>query len=134
MPFWLIEMGKIFIKHDVFNIIKRLKKIDKNYFIVYNLNSKKFEVHHKASTNTLQLVLPYTNLDKRTLDLVLKTSVENQKKLLDEMEQNNKKLETEKQNRLLDEVSFKAKDMLKYAESKTGENVNFNDSYKTKWI
>lgn len=134
MPFWLIEMGKIFIKHDVFNIIKKLKKIDKKYFIVYNLNSKKFEVHHKNSANTLQLVLPYDQLDSRTLDLVLKTSVEHQKKLLDDMEKNNQKIEQEKQNRLLDEASFKAKDMLKYAESKTGENVNFNDSYKTKWI
>lgn len=127
-------MGKIFIKHDVFNIVKKLKKIDKKYFIVYNLNSKKFEIHYKNSANTLQLVLPYTQLDSRTLDLVLKTSVEHQKKLLDDMEKNNQKIEHEKQNRLLDEASFKAKDMLKYAENKTGENVNFNDSYKTKWI
>lgn len=127
-------MRKILIVNDVFNIAKRLKKIDKNYFVLFNLVSQKFEVHHRQSKNTLQLVLPYKFLDYRTLKLVLETKVENQKKLLYEMELANQKLERQKQEKLLDEVSYKAKEMLKYADEKTGQDVDFKQSYKTQWI
>ncbi len=127
-------MRKILIVNDVFNIAKRLKKIDKNYFVLFNPISQKFEVHHRQSKNTLQLVLPYKFLDYRTLKLVLETKVENQKKLLYEMELANQKLERQKQEKLLDEVSYKAKEMLKYADEKTGQDVDFKQSYKTQWI
>lgn len=127
-------MGKILIKKDVFNIVRRLKKIDKNYYIVYNSSLKRYEVHHAKSKHSLQLVLPFPFLDARTLDLVLKTSVENHTKLIRQMEANNLKLEQDKNNKLIDETTFKAKEMLKFADSKTAQEVNFNDSYTTKWI
>lgn len=127
-------MGKILIKNDVFNIVKRLKKIDKNYFIVYNLSSKKYEVHHSKSKHSLQLVLPFDFLDTRTLNLVLKSNIKNHAKLLKEMEENNLKLEQNKTQKIVNEATFKAKEMLKFAESKPAQDVNFNDSYTTKWI
>ena len=100
-----------------------------------NKKSQKFEVHYKRNFGTLELVLPFKNLDKRTIDLVLKSRVENKQKLLKEMEENNKKLEEQKNQKLLDEASFKAKEMMSYAFSKgDSENIDFGDSYKTKWI
>lgn len=124
-------MKKILIKKDLFNISQRLKSIDKNYYILFNKLTKKFEVHY-GQKSSLQLVLPFKNLDKRTIDLVLKTKVENKKKLLLEMEENNAKLERESNQQILDEASFKLNEMLKYSQSKCG-NIDFNKTYLTKW-
>ena len=125
-------MERLLIKSDLFNITKRIKQIDKKYFIVFNKKTKKFEVHYKRNSSTLELVLPFDRLDKRTLDFVLKTKMENKQKLIEEMEKNNQKLEDEKNRNMLDEATYKAKEMLRYAQSKTGD-VNFDNSYSNKW-
>ena len=128
-------MDRIFISHDLFNIVKRLKQIDKNYFVLYNKKSQKYEVHYKRNFGTLELVLPFDRLDKRAIDLVLKSKIENKQKLLKEMEENNKKLEQQQSQKMLDEANFKAKEMMAYAFSKgDSENIDFNNAYKTKWI
>lgn len=125
-------MERLLIKSDLFNITKRIKQIDKKYFIVFNKKTKKFEVHYKRNSSTLELVLPFDRLDKRTLDFVLKTKMENKQKLIEEMERNNQKLEDEKNSNMLNETTYKAKEMLRYAQSKTGD-VNFDNSYSNKW-
>ena len=102
-------MERLLIKSDLFNITKRIKQIDKKYFIVFNKKTKKFEVHYKRNSSTLELVLPFDRLDKRTLDFVLKTKMENKQKLIEEMERNNQKLEDEKNRNMLDETTYKAK-------------------------
>lgn len=125
-------MERLLIKSDLFNISKRIKQIDRKYFIVFNKKTKKFEVHYHRNHSTLELVLPFDRLDKRTLDFVLKTKMENKRKLIEEMEKNNQKLEDEKNKNLLDEATFKTKEMMKYAESKIND-VNFDKSYSNKW-
>lgn len=125
-------MERLLIKSDLFNITKRIKQIDKKYFIVFNKKTKKFEVHYKRNSSTLELVLPFDRLDKRTLDFVLKTKMENKQKLIEEMERNNQKLEDEKNRNMLDETTYKAKEMLRYEQNKTGD-VNFDNSYSNKW-
>lgn len=107
-------MEKILIKNDVFNIANRLKQINKNYFILYNKNTKKFEVHFKNLKSTLQLIIPYKFLDKRTVDLVQKSRIENNKKLLKELEEHNYKLEQNKTKKLQQELNFKVTETLNY--------------------
>lgn len=93
------------INSDLFNISKRIKSIDKNYFIVRNNLKNRFEVHYKRSCNTLELVLPFECLDVQTINLVLKSKIENRKKLIKEMEKENEKI--------LKEQTENAKKMLK---------------------
>lgn len=131
LPFWF-NMERLLIKNDLFNICKRIKQIDKKYFIVLNKKTKKFEVHYKRNFSTLELVLPFDRLDKRTLDFVLKTRMEHKQKLIEEMEKNNQKLLDENNKNLLDEATYKAKEMLNYAHNKVGE-VNFDKTYLNKW-
>lgn len=102
---------------------------------MFNTRLQKFEVHYKRNSSTLELVLPYEKLDKRTIDLVLKSRVENKQKLIKEMDENNKKLEEQQNKKMFDEASYKTKEMMTYLDSKgDASNINFNDSYKTKWI
>ena len=98
MPF---RHGEIFIKgknmknqmtifSDTYFISQRLKEIDESYFIVFNFDKGKFEIHSSSQVgNTYCLTVPYKTLDERTLDLVRKTHHTNLDNLVKEMERQN---------------------------------------------
>ena len=119
------------IYEDVFDITKRLKEIDRNYFVVFNTKKQKFEVHNKSQKNTYCLSVPYNTLDIRTIFLTLKSRRENIDKILEEIDVNNQKLEQENNRKIKDLCDFKAKEIFSYA--KKHEQPNFENAYKTKW-
>lgn len=92
------------IKNDVFNIAKRLKSIDPKYFIVFNSDRNKFEVHYMRAKNTYELTIPYNKLDARSIDFVLKTRIQNKQKIFEEIENSNKKLEQENIKNLIEKI------------------------------
>ena len=78
-------MTKIMITNDVFDIAKRIKEIDQDYFVVYDKKLCRFEVHNKRQKpDTLSLVLPYDTVDCRAIDKVLSTRTEYIAKQLEE--------------------------------------------------
>lgn len=78
------------IDGDLFNICGRLKEIEHSYFVGYNVALHRFEVHNFGQRgDTLALVVPYPELDERTISLTLKTRSERKKQLLLEMEKDN---------------------------------------------
>lgn len=86
-------MKKI-IKSDAFNIAKRIKKIDKNYLIKFNTKNNKFEVYYKRGFNEkLELSLPFESLNYKTIQKIFETKIENLKFIIEQMDENNKKLE-----------------------------------------
>lgn len=89
------------IKSDVFDIVDRLKEIDKDYFVVFSLAKSKFELHHATQPMTTYcLTFPFDCLDERCVDLTLKTRRQNKEELIGEMERENEKLTKEKINNL----------------------------------
>lgn len=99
-------MYKIEIKNDLYNIAKRIKSIDKNYFILFNKIKKTYEIHNSSQPfSTYSLTIPYAKLDKRTIDYVLKTRKENFDKILKEIELSNNKLD----KKINDEIMYRAK-------------------------
>lgn len=69
-PFYLV------IKNDYFNIAKRIKKIDKYLFLVFNLLQKQYEIHDvKNKHNTF--VIGFNTQDKEILDLLNKSKDRN---------------------------------------------------------
>ena len=124
-----------YITTDTFDIAKRLKEIDPHYLLKWNKDKNRYEIFFKKEREQLELVIPFNELDIRTLNLVQKTRVENTKKLLKELEEQNKKLEKKLQNKVLDETYIKTKELTKYVFQKADvTNVNFENSYKTKWV
>ena len=86
---------KIKLTCDVYNISKRIKEIDKDYYIVCNTSKNKFEVHNSSQIgDSYCLTLPYGTLDERTLKFVRKTSVANIDYVLNEIENDNNKIES----------------------------------------
>ena len=82
---------KIQIKHDVYDISNRIKDIDRDYFILFNTSTKKFEIHNTAQVgSTYCLTLPYPFLDERTLNFVNQTKSANIELILEKIENSNK--------------------------------------------
>ena len=79
------------IKHDVFYVAERLKEIDFKYFILYNTDKEKYEIHHSGQSDTYCLTVPYDELDARTVNFVNQTRVENRDRLLKELDEQNRK-------------------------------------------
>ncbi len=88
-------MKKLFeISSDCLDIVQRIKSIDNNYFVLYNLEQDKFELHnHSQVGNSYCLTFPYDTLDERAYLFTLKTRVQNSDKIFAEMDEDNKKLE-----------------------------------------
>ena len=86
------------ITNDLFDICWRLRAIDDNYRVKYNIKKKRYEVHNLSQPfNTLAFVVPYEQLDARTVQYALKTRVQNCKMLMEEMEKHNAQLEKDEQ-------------------------------------
>lgn len=105
------------VKRDVLRISERIRKIDTEYFIVFNHRSKKYEVHNSSNIgNTYCFTVPYEELDDRTLEYCRETLVENDVALF--IERHNRKIEKSKdreKHNLLESTSREFADRMSYA-------------------
>lgn len=95
------------IESDALDIVGRLKSIDRDYFVMFNPDRHKFEVHSHGQKNTYCLTVPYDALDERTITFVLKTRVQNSDKLFEEMERENLKWEKSVAKQVLSDLEEK---------------------------
>ena len=96
------------IESDCLDIVRRLREIDKDYFVMFNLDSKKFELHnHSQGKGTFCLTFPFDVLDERALDFARKTRVQNSDELFAEMEAENRALEKAKVKQILNDFEEK---------------------------
>ena len=93
------------IKSDLFDISKRIKAIDKKYFVVFNQTKNRFEVHYRRNKNTYELTIPYKTLDARAVEFVRKTMVQNKQKIFDEIEKTNAELEKKQTKNIIENVN-----------------------------
>lgn len=84
------------INSDVFNIVTRIKSLNKNYFVLFNKITNTFELHTKERINSFELTLPRGNLDARTISFIQKQLNRNVLQVIKEVEEHNKNLENEK--------------------------------------
>lgn len=120
------------INSDLFNISKRLKTIDKNYFIVFSNKYNRYEIHNSSQVfNTLSVICPYKTLDKRVLDFVLQTKVENSEKILNEIEANNMQLQNDAQQKALDKSESMLKDIYSYV--KGNKSFDYKKAFLIDW-
>ena len=74
------------IQDDLFDVAARLKSVNPNYAVYYNKPQCRYEVH---CGDALAFVVPYSQLDARTVEYARKTSVQNAAEIIAEMERNN---------------------------------------------
>jgi len=101
------------IENDVFDVSRRLKEIDGDYFVVYNLTRGRFEVHHGRQRETLAVAVPFKTLDCRTVSRVLRTRVENLKAITAQIDADNLRLERNADEKILDGTGEKLKELVR---------------------
>ena len=105
---------KIKLISDVYNISKRVKEIDKDYYIVYDTSNNKFEVHNSNQVGSSYcLTLPFNCLDERTLNYVHKTKSTNLEDILQKIENDNNKLKSTEKTSALNCVAENLENQLK---------------------
>ena len=95
------------IKSDCLDIVKRIKTIDKDYFVMFDLGSQKFQLHNRAQKHSYCLTFPFKTLDERAINMVLQTRVENADEFFKEMEAENKRLQEKKAKEVLNDFKEK---------------------------
>lgn len=120
-------MGGIRIKNDLFDIARRVKAIDSDYFIEYNTTADRYEVHCERCKPSLQLVVPYSALDKRTVDHVLRTRIANAITELAQIDAYNEAIDAKRIAKTVDEAAYKMKGVTEFVR-KGGVNLpNYNE-------
>lgn len=92
--------GLIEIHNDLYDIASRLKSVNENYRLYYNKKTDRYEVHNDAQRpSTLAFVVPYGELDARTVEYARFSSVQNAEKVFRDIEETNEKLEKQERER-----------------------------------
>ncbi len=105
---------KIKIDDDVYAISRRLKYIDRDYFVLFDTISHHFEIHnHSQIDNTYCLTIPYNTLDMRTLEYVYRTRTTEIDNILFEIENDNKLIESTERYRAQSQFNDSLEDMFK---------------------
>lgn len=115
------------ITNDVLDIVWEIKKIDNDYSIRYNKSAHRYELHHTACKPTMQLVIPYSSLDMRTVYLVRKTLLRNALDELMDIDNYNDKLADKMHNISLDRLNYKAKQLIDYYRKGGEQYVSYDN-------
>lgn len=99
------------VTNDLFDIASRLRSIDPDYQLYFNYKTQRYEVYD-GRRDKLAFVVPYQQLDARTLDYARFTSVQNAKNLFAEVERNNEEVERIDRCRLRQKVLERAEAVL----------------------
>lgn len=122
------------IKKDLFNIVNRLKKIDKGYFVIFNKLKNRYEVHNKKQRkDTFAFCSDNPFLDMGVIIKAYKTNIRNAKQIFKDIDENNKKIDKKNNENLANKYLSKFNEFINYA-SKKSYDVDFNNLDKTRWI
>lgn len=102
------------ISSNCFDIPNRVRELDEDYRLYYNAKKNLIELHNIRFKPSFQLVLPYSQLDSRTIDYIRQTRVENILSEIEGIEEYNCNLENKIINQTLDEMHAKSKSLINY--------------------
>ena len=107
------------IKDDLFCIAKRLRYINRAYQLFFNNRTARYQVHDGGG---LCFVVPFAELDERTLNHAQRTLMQNFDELEAEVNANNREL-TDSANKSARQSALMLGDMLRYADGQVHEVV-----------
>ena len=122
---------KIKIDNDVFEITQRIKEIDDGYYIVFDTKKSRYELHNINQPYTYCLTYPYGNLDSRLLDMILYTNINNIDNILNDIDNNNVKIENNVDNNIKNQTDYMVREIYDFASNSSKECVV--DFLESKW-
>ena len=97
------------ITDDLFDIARRLVSVNDNYVLYYNVEKGRYEVHDKQK-RCLEFVVPFDELDARTVEYARYSKVEHAKQIFAEVERHNERLEKEQASRAIEQAAAMLED------------------------
>ena len=112
--------GRVPVVSHVMDIPSRLKELDDGYFVMFNVRLQKFEIWHRdMGDGVLECVLPYEELDDRTIRHVREHRTERMEALVREIEKHNRRLEERAQREWLENGAQRTKEAVMYLRNKS---------------
>ena len=122
----------ILVEDSVCEIPQRLREINPGYVVMFNPDTQKYEVHILAERYTLELTLPYDELDERAITYAL--YVRDMQRVRTDIEENNKRLDEAKLKEQEHEKSCKVRDLFTYCNRHVGKETFGDGAYKTREV
>lgn len=124
---------KIKIKSDVFNICNRVKKIDRGYFILFNLEKCCYELHNSNQKGNSYCLTLYGNLDNRLINKIYESDIKNAKYIFEKIENENKKMDQKEENKRRDVNEYKLKEIFDYSKNNS-KNIKGEKIFSSYWL
>lgn len=119
------------VKSDVFNISKRVKEINSDYYIMFNNKAKKYELHSNMyGRNSHIITLPFSALDERAIHYINKAlnTINN----IDDIDKYNQKIKEKILEKNREESKYKIEKIYDYSNKKS--NKISENKFENKWI
>lgn len=123
---------KIKIESDVFDIVKRIKEIDDGYYILFDLNKQKFEVHNCKQSSSYCFTYPYDNLDERVFEMIYATNSKFIDKIIEDIDKNNTKIEKNNENKRKDFNDYYLREIYNFSNN-SSKNYNEEKAFSNVW-
>ena len=102
---------------DVFFLYKRIKEIDRNYQLLFNLKNKHFEIHNFNQRGT-SFVMQAEPLDSRLIKKLVETRIENVNKLIAKLDEENERVKQQGEKRATESAKDRFFEIAKYSFNK----------------
>jgi TRAP-type mannitol/chloroaromatic compound transport system substrate-binding protein len=123
------------VTEDYSSIVREVKDIDPEYFILQNRHTGVFELHHMGQADsTFCIMLPFPQLDRRTIDRIHETRAEKFKELIAAMNAKNDKIDRDRQAYFTDYVKWVSKETYNYVNSHYSKETLDKGAFKTRFV
>ena len=109
------DINHVPVTSHVMDIPVRLKEVNRDFFCMFNVRTQKYEIHCKSQPGTtLACVLPFDELDARTIEYVRQYSQTRVEEVAREIEDYNERLICREKAAILDKAAYKCREALTY--------------------
>lgn len=115
----------VLIKNDLFGVVKRVRRINKNLFIYLNQKTKTYQIYSKKGIAFLFENDLGKTLDQNAIILVQKNRIENINNIVAKIDLENLKKEKTEKERINDFAKNVLKDFITFADKKN-QDVDFS--------
>jgi len=119
------------IENDMFDICKRIKEIDEDYYVLFNVKKGKFEIHNRGQLNSYCLTVENDTLDSRVIDLILRTKIEHIDKIIDEIDNMNEVIEKNEIKKIKNDSDYMVREIYDFCNN-SSKNFEVN-SFDNLW-
>jgi hypothetical protein len=122
----------VLVESHPLDIPQKLREVDPALFIMYNPTTDKYEIHRRGFANTLEMNLPYRELDNRAVMAFV--NGRDVWKVKAEIEANNEKIKADTERKTKHEMSCRLRDLHDYCSHHERVETLDKDAYSARFV